>query len=162
MHPALLKFGMNLWPPFLGAGIKVGHIAANYQSVSVSLKMGLLNKNIAGVHFGGSLFAMVDPFFMIMVQQNLGKDYIVWDRAARIDFIKPGKGRVSARFAITEEQLEAIKAAAANGEKVLKDFTVEVRNQLDEVVASVVKTLYIRKKLSDTKSARENSFASSA
>ena len=75
MNAKLLKFGMNIWPPFLGAGIKVHNISADYKSASVSLKMGFLNTNVAGVHFGGSLFAMTDPFFMIMVQHNLGKEY---------------------------------------------------------------------------------------
>ena len=149
MNAKLLKFGMNIWPPFLGAGIKVHNISADYKSASVSLKMSFLNTNVSGVHFGGSLFAMTDPFFMIMVQHNLGKDYIVWDRAAKIDFIKPGKGRVKASFDIAHDQIEEIKLSAEAGEKVFKDFTVEVKNQLGEVVASIVKTLYIRKKRPD-------------
>ena len=145
MNSKLLKVGMNFWPPFLGAGIKVDNISADYKTASVSLKMGFFNKNVMGVHFGGSLFAMTDPFFMIMVQHNLGKEYTVWDKAAKIDFIKPGKGRVSAKFAVANEQIEEIKFSAAAGKKVFKDFTVEVKNQLGEVVACIVKTLYIRK-----------------
>ena len=143
----LLRRGMNLWPPFLGAGIKVEHIAKDFRHVKVQLKHGLLNRNIVGVHFGGSLFAMTDPFFMMMVSQNLGKGYIIWDQAAKIEFLKPGKGNVHAYFDITQEQLDEIITAAESGNKVLRDFVVDVKDQEDDVVARITKTLYIRKKI---------------
>ena len=138
---------MNLWPPFLGAGIAVEDIAKDFRHAKVCLKHGLLNRNIVGVHFGGSLFAMTDPFFMMMVSQNLGKDYIIWDQAAKIDFLKPGKGKVRAFFGITQEQLDEIIAAAEPGDKVLRDFIVDVKDQEGDVVARITKTLYIRKKI---------------
>ena len=137
---------MNLWPPFLGAGITVEHIAKDFRHAKVRLKLGLLNRNIVGVHFGGSLFAMTDPFFMMMVSQNLGKGYIIWDQAAKIEFLKPGKGKVHAEFEITQEQLDQIITAAESGDKVLKDFVVDIKDRENDVVARVTKTLYIRKK----------------
>lgn len=143
----LLRRGMNLWPPFLGAGIKVESIAKDFRHARVRLKLGLLNRNIVGVHFGGSLFAMTDPFFMMMVSQNLGKGYIIWDQAAKIEFLKPGKGKVHADFAITQNQLDEIIQAAEPGNKVLRDFTVDIKDHEGDVVARVTKTLYIRKKL---------------
>lgn len=143
----LLRRGMNLWPPFLGAGIKVESIAKDFRHARVRLKLGLLNRNIVGVHFGGSLFAMTDPFFMMMVSQNLGKGYIIWDQAANIEFLKPGKGKVHADFAITQNQLDEIIQAAESGNKVLRDFTVDIKDHEGDVVARVTKTLYIRKKL---------------
>ena len=143
----LLRRGMNLWPPFLGAGITVEHIAKDFRHARVRLRYGLLNRNIVGVHFGGSLFAMTDPFFMMMFSQNLGKGYIIWDQAAKIEFLKPGKGKVHASFEITQGQLDEIVNAAEPGDKVLRDFVVEVKDQEDDVVARITKTLYIRKKL---------------
>ncbi len=147
MNANLLRRGMNLWPPFLGAGITVEHIAKDFRQAKVSLKFGLLNRNIIGVHFGGSLFAMTDPFFMMMVSQNIGKGYIVWDQAAKIEFLKPGKGKVHANFEITQAQIDGIINAAESGGKVLKDFVVDVKDQEDDVVARITKTLYIRKKV---------------
>ncbi len=146
MRASLLRFGINLWPPFIGAGIHVDTLAADYKSAVVSLRMGLFNRNNVGVHFGGSLFAMTDPFFMLMMQHNLGKAYVVWDSAAKIDFIKPGKGKVRAQLSISDEQIAEIKAAAAGGHKVLRDFSAEVNDQHGDVVATIVKTLYIRKR----------------
>jgi acyl-coenzyme A thioesterase PaaI-like protein len=146
MNPKLLQHGMNLWPPFVGAGIKVEHIGKDYKTARVRLRLGLTNRNIVGVHFGGSLFAMTDPFFMILVQHQLGKDYVVWDQAAKIEFLKPGKGVVRAEFEISDAQIKDVMDASANGQKVLRDFSVDVKDVGGDVVARVVKTLYIRKK----------------
>ncbi len=137
---------MNLWPPFLGAGIHVDEIGSDFRSAKVSLKLRLLNRNIVGVHFGGSLFAMTDPFFMMMVSQNLGKRYIVWDRAATIDFLKPGKGKVCAEFKLDKDQLDDIICECESGEKIFKVFSVDINDKNGDVVAKVSKTLYIRKK----------------
>ena len=91
---------MNIWPPFVGAGIKVVRIADDFHEIRVALRQKWFNKNIVGSHFGGSLYAMVDPFYMIMLMNILGKDYIVWDKFASIDFIAPGKGTVTATFSL--------------------------------------------------------------
>lgn len=147
MKASYLKLAMNLWPPFWGAGIRVNHIGDDYRSARVTLKYRLLNRNIVGVHFGGSLFAMTDPFFMLMFSQNLGKDYIIWDRAAKIDFLKPGKTDVYADFQITQAQIDEIRQEAISGQKLLKDYSVNITNASGEVIARVTKTLYIRKKM---------------
>lgn len=141
-----LKLIMNLWPPFWGAGIWVNNIGNDYRSARVTLKYRLLNRNILGVHFGGSLFAMTDPFFMLMFSQNLGKDYIIWDRAAKIEFLKPGKTDVYADFQITQAQIDEIRQEAISGQKLLKDYSVDISNTSGEIIARVTKTLYIRKK----------------
>ena len=146
MPAQLLRFFMNIWPPFFGAGIKILTLSKDYRYAMIRLRMGIFNRNIVGVHFGGSLFAMTDPFFMIMVQHNLGKEFVVWDRAAKIDFVKPGRGNVHAEFSISEQQLEDLKSAAQNGVKVLRDFTVEVKDGSGEIVAIIIKTLYVRQK----------------
>ena len=138
---------MNIWPPFLGAGITVEKISKDFRQAKVRLKHGLLNRNILGVHFGGSLFAMTDPFFMMMVSQNIGKGYIVWDQAAKIEFLKPGRGKVHANFEITQEQIDDIISATESGDKILRDFVVDVKDQEDDVVARITKTLFIRKKM---------------
>ena len=146
MNASLLRRGMNMWPPFWGAGIKVKEISQDYRKVLVRLKLGLTNRNSMGVHFGGSLFSMTDPFFMIMIQENLGKGYVVWDQAAKIEFIKPGTGTVKAAFEISQDQIDELIHAAAAGEKVLRDFVVEVKNSQGELVCRVTKTIYVRKK----------------
>lgn len=142
----LLKWIMTLWPPFLGAGIYVKHIAPDFREAQVGLRLGLGNRNYVGVHFGGSLYAMTDPFYMLLLMHRLGRDYIVWDQAGSIEYLKPGRGRVSAHFQISDDDLAVIQAATAHGEKHCPQFSVNVTDQSGEVVARVHKTLYVRKK----------------
>ena len=81
-----------------------------------------------------------------MLMQILGKEFIVWDKAAYIDFIKPGRGTVTAKFVIDKEQIEDIIVKTADGQKYLPRFTVDIEDQMNSRVARVIKTLYIRKK----------------
>lgn len=111
------------------------------------MKMSWYNRNYVNTHFGGSLYSMTDPFFMLMLIQILGKEYIIWDKAAYIDFIKPGRGTVTARFVIDQEQIEDIIVKTADGQKYLPEFTVDIEDQANNKVARVIKTLYTRKKM---------------
>ena len=142
----MLRKGMRWWPPFLGAGIRVRSLAEDLRDVVVELKLGRLNRNYVGTHFGGSLYAMCDPFYMIMLLHNLGEDYLVWDKEGRIEYLAPGRGTVSAHFTLGEERIAGIRAQAAGGERVFPAFAVEVTDQAGAVVAKVHKTLYVRLK----------------
>ena len=146
MKPRHLRLGMNLWPPFLGAGIRVRHIAEDWSEVIVDLRHGLMNRNYVGTHYGGSLFSMTDPFYALMLMHLLGERYLVWDQAASIEFVAPGRGTVTARFALSPQRVDEIRAQAASGEKVLPNFDVEVRGSDNALVARVRKTLYVRLK----------------
>jgi acyl-coenzyme A thioesterase PaaI-like protein len=147
MNARLLRRGMRFWPPFLGAGIRVRNLSEDFRDAVVELRLGRLNRNYVGTHFGGSLYAMTDPFFAIMLMHNLGGDYLVWDKSGSIEYVAPGRGLVHAHFQLTEERIAGIRAQAAGGEKVLPEFQVEVRHKEgDALVALVRKTLYVRLK----------------
>jgi len=136
----------NLWPPFRAAGIRVREIAPDFRSATVELRMKLLNRNYVGTHFGGSLFAMTDPFFMILMMKNLGPDYVVWDKAGTVRFLKPARGTVTAHFRLAEEHIAEARALTASGEKHEPVFHVEIVDASGTTVADVAKTLHIRKK----------------
>ena len=141
-----LEKGMKWWPPFLGAGIRVKSLSDDFRDAVVELKLGRLNRNAVGTHFGGSLYAMTDPFFAIMLMHNLGGDYLVWDKSGSIEYVSPGRGTVSAHFHLAEKRVAEIRAAAAGGEKVLPEFEVYVKDEKGAIVARVRKVLYIRLK----------------
>ncbi len=145
MNLRILKFGMSLWPPFLGAGIRVKHIAADYKEVVVSMKLRWYNRNYVGTHFGGSLAAMTDPFYMLMLIHILGNEYTVWDKTSTIDFIAPGRGTVTARFRLNDDQIAEIKNETAEGKTYFPALSVDIVNESGEVVAHVKKKLYVRK-----------------
>ena len=142
----MLRHGLNLWPPFLFAGIHVAAIGDDFRSARVELRMRPWNRNYVGTHFGGSLFAMTDPFWMLLALHALGDGYIVWDKAATIDFEKPGRGTVHADFVLDDATLQDLRAAAAGGDKVLRWFDTPVRDASGDVVAMVRKQLYVRRK----------------
>jgi hypothetical protein len=141
-----LRRWINLWPPFLGAGIRVQHIAPDMKSIDVEMKLRWWNANYVGTHFGGSLFAMTDAFYMLMLMANLGRDYIVWDKAASIRYRTPGRGTVLAEFRLTEVQLDDIREKLKTQTKYEPTFTVEVKDQQGAVIAAVEKLLHVRKK----------------
>ena len=143
------KMLLNIWPPFRGAGIKVEKVSPDYRQIEVHLKLKWWNKNYVGCHFGGSLYAMTDPFHMLPLIRNLGRDYIVWDKAGHIDYKKPGYGIVRAEFNITEEEIQHIREETNKLGKYIFDQTVNILNEKNEIVASVTKTLYVRRKKTD-------------
>lgn len=142
----LLRWLMNFYPPYLGAGIRVRHISDDFRQAQVRMGLRWYNRNYVGTQFGGSLYSMTDPFFMLMLLQNLGDDYVAWDKAANIEFVSPGKGRVYADFTITEQLLDEIRQHTAGGDKYLPRLHVEVRDEQGTLVARVQKTLYVRLK----------------
>ncbi len=146
MSPKTFKRLANIYPPFLGAGVRVRSVSPDFRHIRVEMALRWYNRNYVGTHFGGSLYSMVDPFYMLMLMQVLGPDYIVWDQSAQIAFLKPGRGTLHADFTLTDADLAAIHTKTANGGKYLPEFVVEIRNADEEVVARVKKTLYVRRK----------------
>lgn len=143
---ATLRRILNVWPPFLFAGIRVTALSPDYRNARVELRQHWYNRNYVGTHFGGSLFSMTDPFWMLMTLQNLGPDYIVWDRRGEIDFRKPGRGLLTADFHLDEATLDTIRSATAGDDKYLHWFETPVLDHEGDVVALVRKQIYVRRK----------------
>jgi hypothetical protein len=141
-----LRRWINLWPPFLGAGIRIKHVVPDMKAVDVEMKLRWWNANYVGTHFGGSLFAMTDAFYMLMLMANLGRDYIVWDKAATIRYRKPGKGTVYAEFRLSDNQIDDIREKLKTLPKYEPVFSVDVRDETGVVIAEVEKVLHIRKR----------------
>jgi len=144
-HRALRRW-VNFWPPFLGAGIRVKHISPDMKSVDVEMKLRWWNANYVGTHFGGSLFAITDAFYMLMLMHNLGRDYIVWDKAATIRYRKPGRGTVRVEFRLTDSQLDDIRERLKTLPKYEPVFKIEVKDEDGIVIAEVDKMIYVRLK----------------
>ncbi|KFL35634.1 DUF4442 domain-containing protein [Arenimonas donghaensis] len=146
MKATHLRRYMNVWPPFLFSGIRVTRISDDFRHAQVELRQRWYNRNYVGTHFGGSLFAMADPFWMIMVLRRLGPGYMVWDQAGEIRFEKPGRGTVVARFDLDDAVVDEIRAATEGGDKVLRWFETEIRDASGDVVARYRKQVYVRRK----------------
>ncbi len=151
MHtdPKKLLRRFNLYPPFLGAGVRVRRISEDFLSIDVEMPLRFWNRNYVGTHFGGSLYAMCDPFFMIILMNTLGPGYIVWDKAATIRFKKPGKGVMKATFNLPRKRVEEIRSLADAQGKVEPQFQVVVTDSEGNLVAEVDKLLYVKKKIKE-------------
>ena len=154
-----LKSILNWWPPFWGAGIRVVEIQNDFRYARVQMPLRFYNQNYVGVHFGGSLYAMCDPFYMLLLINVLnnttktsGKksgDFIVWDKAASIEYVKPGIGTMTAEFRITDEILNSIYAMKPNTKQFI-DLTVNVTDERGDIVAKLIKTEYVKRKPDET------------
>jgi acyl-coenzyme A thioesterase PaaI-like protein len=143
--PRFLRL-LRVYPPYLGAGVRVRRVAPDLSRVEVELPLTPWNRNFIGTHFGGSLYSMCDPFLMLMLMSRLGPEYVVWDKAASIEFVRPGRGTVSATFDLPDARVDEIRREADRGGKVLPRFEVAVLDAQGEPVARVEKVLYVRRK----------------
>jgi len=146
LTPAFFRVLANLYPPFLFAGIRITRIAKDFSSLEVKLYSYVLNMNYVGTHFGGSLYSMTDPWFMLILIQKLGRGFIVWDKGARIDFKKPGLGSLTATFQFSEEEISSVRAKVLAEGKYVFEKRVEVKNDQGEIVTLVDKILYVKRK----------------
>lgn len=137
---------LNLYPPYLGAGIRVDEMSDDRRYVRMKMPLTFYNQNYVGTQFGGSLYSMCDPIYMLMLMENLGSSYIVWDKSAEIEFKSPGEGTVYAEFELDDPDLDRIRREAADNYKTEPTFDVEVEDETGDTIAIVHKRLYVREK----------------
>ncbi len=135
----------NLMPAYRGTGARIRYIAADWREVRVELPLSWRTRNVVGTIFGGSIYGAVDPVYMLMLMRNLGRGYQVWDKAALIRFRRPGRGTLTARFALEAAEVEAIREALERERSVDRVYEVVLTDASGEVCARVEKTIYVRR-----------------
>ncbi len=144
--PAISKFLFNRYAPYRGAGIEIDKVdLANYH-IRIKMPLTRKNQNIVGVHFGGSLYSMVEPFYMLILMHHLGSKYIVWDKSASIHFLSPGRGTVYADIRLDSTEIDRIKQLAENHEPVYRNYRLNIFDESGVRIAEVEKIVYIRRK----------------
>lgn len=147
--PWMLKWILNLYGPYLGTGVSVRRISCDWLEMDLVMKLRWYNRNAMGTQFGGSLYAMVDPHFVLLLMQRLGKEYIIWDREARIEFLSPGYGEVRAAIRLTETQIDQISRQADEEGSCRPEFSVEITDPEGRKIARVHKSLHVRRQQAD-------------
>jgi hypothetical protein len=140
-----MRWMFNLFPAYRGSGARVTYIAGDFREVRVKLRLSWRSRNYVGTIFGGSMYSAVDPMYMIMLMHCLGREYVVWDKAASIRFRKPGRTTLYATFLLDEAELDAIRSATAAGEAVDRTYTIDLTDADGVVHASVEKVIYVRR-----------------
>jgi acyl-coenzyme A thioesterase PaaI-like protein len=144
--PRRLAIGMSLWAPNLFSGIRVRRFSDDWTSATVELHVNLVTRNYVKTAFGGSMSAMTDPYFFMLLMHQLGRDYVVWDTRGEIEFVRPGRGVLTARFEVPAATTARIRERAHGGAKVLEWFETEITDATGETVARVRREVYVREK----------------
>ena len=144
--PIVSKYFLNRYPPYRGAGIEIDQIDLAEYHVRVKMPLTRKNQNIVGVHFGGSLYSMVDPFYMLILMHHLGSKYIVWDKAASIQFLAPGRSTVYADIRLSPEEINEVKQLTENYAPITRQYSLNILDESGVRIAEVHKTVYIRRK----------------
>ena len=145
-HSRLMRWRLNFFPAFRRTGARVTYIAASLREIHLELPLNWKTRNYVGTLFGGSMFAAVDPVYMVMYIRLLGRDYIVWDKSATIRYRQPGRSKLEARFEITETELESVRRELEHLESLERTYEIDLIDQSGMVCATVQKILYFRKK----------------
>jgi acyl-coenzyme A thioesterase PaaI-like protein len=131
---------------YRGTGGRPSFIAEDWSEMRLSLPLSWRTRNYVGTIFGGSIYSAVDPIYMLMLIHRLGKDYIVWDKSASIQFKKPGRESLHARFIVDDEELAAIRAALETQRSIDRAYSIELKDSAGNVCATVEKLIYIRRR----------------
>lgn len=145
----IFRWGFNLFPAFRGTGGKVTYIADDWREIRVKLPLSWRTRNYVGTIYGGSIYGAVDPIYMLMLMHILGPGYIVWDKAAKIRFKKPGRDTLFVEFHLSDEEIEEIRHRAEIEKSIDREYLLELKDKNGVVHAFIEKTLYISKKRSE-------------
>lgn len=141
----LMRFAFNFFPAYRMSGGRITFISDDLRNVKIKLPLNWKTKNIVGTIYGGSMYGAIDPIYMVMFLKLLGKDYIVWDKSAKIEFKRPGRDILTAEFNIDNELLNDIRQELEEKKSITKDFVVELLDKNNKVSAKIEKTLYFQK-----------------
>lgn len=145
MSAPVLRHVLNFYPPLLGAGIRATKLSQDFRYAKIVMPLTWYNRNYVGCHFGGSLYSMTDPFYMLLLLNILGNDFVVWDQAASIKYVAPGRGCVTAEFQLEDSLIQSLREMLPEEKRVF-DLPVDVTDKSGDLVAQVTKTLYVKRK----------------
>lgn len=136
----------NFFPAYRGTGGRVIYISDDFHEVRIKIPLSWRTRNYVGTIYGGSIYGAVDPIYMLMLMRIIGDDYVVWDKAAKIRFKKPGRETLYADFLLTPDEISEIKRLAETEKSIDRVYNLELKDKNGVVHAFIEKTLYISKK----------------
>jgi acyl-coenzyme A thioesterase PaaI-like protein len=145
LRTRLWRLAFRLYPAYRGTGGRITHIEPDWSEVRVKLPLSWRTRNYVGTVYGGSMYGAVDPIYMLMLIKSLGDDYVVWDRAAEIEFKKPGEDTLYATCRLPEGELDLIRTELARDDvdSIDRVYTVDLVDDEGVVHATVEKTVYV-------------------
>lgn len=142
----LARWRFNVFPAYRGTAARITYIREDWSEVRVQLRLSWRTRNYVGTLFGGSIYAAVDPIYMVMLIKLLGPGYVVWDKAAAIRFRRPGRGTLYATFLVDGATLAALRDELTRAEKLERIFTIDLVDDAGVVHATVEKTIHVSRR----------------
>ena len=147
LKPWQLKLLINYFPPLLINRIRIRRISSDFREMDVVVRKSLLNRNLGGAIFGGSIFSAADPYMALMYWQALahrGLKCEAWLKAAEIRYRKPSTTDLRYEFRLTEADIEeAIEAVKTEG-RFQKWHDIIAVNKQGETCAEIKTQVYLR------------------
>ncbi len=107
-------------------------------------------RNYVGAIYGGSLYGVVDPLYMLMLIRCLGPEYVVRDKSASVRFKRPGRTRLFATFRLDASMLEEIRRQLDRVPTLDRQFAIDLTDRAGTVPAQVEKTIHLSKRATPT------------
>lgn len=143
----VLKWAMRVYPPLLFQRIWVKKFHPGFLAVEVKIFKSVFNINYNRSIFGGTIYAAADPFFAVLFYQLMlrkGYNIIVWQKAAEIFYLKPGRSDLYFRIDISVEEIEKVCSLLDTDGKAEHMCTLEIKDNQGDVTARVSNLVYIR------------------
>lgn len=149
--PAAISNKLRCWSFYAfgcyrGTGGRLKYIAEDWSEVRLELPLSWRTRNYVGTIFGGSIYSAADPIYMLMLIHRLGPEFIVWDKAAAIQFKKPGRETLHARFVVGDDELTAIRSALESERAIDRTYSIDLVDGSGTACATIEKIIYIRKR----------------
>ena len=140
----LMRWRFNLHPAYRRSGARITYVDASVREVRVRLPLCRATRNLNGTIYGGSIYSAVDPLHAVMLVTLLGpRDYVAWTREAHVRFLRQARTDLTARVALTEEEVRAVRDEAEHTGKVERRYTVELIDARKHVCAACDITVHI-------------------
>lgn len=146
LYHLAVRFMVNVIPCIRGGGGRVIHISEDFRRLTVRLALTWRTRNIVGTIYGGSMYASTDPFYMLMLREILGKNFIVWDKGCSFRFKRPAKETMFAEFLITDEMLKPVMAEVETKGEATFIWPLKYQSKSGTVYVEFEKMLYVAKK----------------
>jgi acyl-coenzyme A thioesterase PaaI-like protein len=143
----LRRWGFNFFPVYRRTGARITYISGDWCEVHIKLPLNWKTRNYVGTIFGGSMYAAVDPLYMVMFIKLLGPEYIVWDKAASIKFKQPGRSTLHAKFKIEKAELNYIRKTLKVQSNLDRTYQIELIDKDGAICAMVEKIIHFKKKI---------------
>lgn len=138
---------MFFYPPLLSNRIRPIYISENFQEIKVKISKSILNYNLHGTIFGGTISAAFDPWFGVMFWQILRRrnrgNHKVWVRNLHVQYKKPGNTSLFITFRLSDEEIALALSGLNENGKYSKFYEAKALDRNNEVCSIAQIEVYI-------------------